>query len=524
LRSLKAPAPAAGNLRMEGTGFALLVVTLLIGIGLCLLAQASPGGATKDLVNQIVPIGLGLILMYSGYRCIMHAPFQIVSPIPWFLAACMLYYGAGPLLYYLGDKATRSIADDFFRVSTDEIVRANLLNLIGILTIVLVLNGALALSDALRRPAGTADRGTWLQLAQIKVMVLLALAIAVPIKYFVVLPFEFGLTDSTEILPGAILQLKDLVPVSLTLLVVLAIRCRGIWLGLAVVTFSAELLVSILTFSKLEVLTPLILTFIGIYICYRGRATAAAGLIVFVLSYFAMVPLVNYGRIEIAKQTGGDFLQMDLAGRFDILTDFVSGDTSQAEDGSAGSSAWARLNYTNVQAFVMRRYDRGNPGETIANALIAPVPRALWPDKPIISAAGTELTHLITGSASQSSTGVGVFAEAYWSGGWPLVFLVSTYIGLLFAGFTVYAQRQLSQSRLIYLPIMFIGMRAGFRPDGWFAIDYVGLPLFAVIGHGLIYGFFALLPTRLLFRERPAPPLAPRPPVRPGLSAPGTRP
>ena len=38
------------------------------------------------------------------------------------------------------------------------------------------------------------------------------------------------------------------------------------------------------------------------------------------------VPVVNYGRMEIARQTGGNFLQMDLAGRFDILMDFVRGE------------------------------------------------------------------------------------------------------------------------------------------------------------------------------------------------------
>ena len=77
------------------------------------------------------------------------------------------------------------------------------------------------------------------------------------------MPYPWATSDrrlrNAEILPGVILQLKDLVPVSLTLLVVLAIRCRGVWLALAVVTFGAELLVSILTFSKLEILTPLIL-------------------------------------------------------------------------------------------------------------------------------------------------------------------------------------------------------------------------------------------------------------------------
>ena len=89
------------------------------------------------------------------------------------------------------------------------------------------------------------------------------------------------------------------------------------------------------------------------------------------------------------------------------------------------------MNYANAQAFAMHNYDEGHPGDSAKLALIAWIPRAVWPNKPIIES-GVGFHERMTGD-SGPSFGVGFFAEAYWNGGWALVILVSAVVGWLFA-------------------------------------------------------------------------------------------
>jgi len=145
-------------------------------------------------------------------------------------------------------------------------------------------------------------------------------------------------------------------------------------------------------------------------------------------------------------------------------------------------SWWARLSYVNAQTFAMRTYDGGSPGRSFTLVGYAFVPRALWPDKPSITGVAEDFTFLVTGIRASSSA-PGAFAEAYWNGGWFMVVLSCVYLGLLFAGFSHYAVRHMALMDLSLLPVVFIGIRMGFRPDGWFAAEYVGALAIAVVLH-----------------------------------------
>jgi len=88
---------------------------------------------------------------------------------------------------------------------------------------------------------------------------------------------------------------------------------------------------------------------------------------------------------------------------------------------------------------------------------------------------GQEFTIAVMGDdQGETSTAPGVFGEAYWNGGWILVVILCLYIGVLLAGFTIFAERTMSAGKYEYLPIVMTGLSMGYQPNDWFAVVYVG--------------------------------------------------
>jgi hypothetical protein len=179
--------------------------------------------------------------------------------------------------------------------------------------------------------------------------------------------------------------------------------------------------------------------------------------------YFSITPIVSRARNFLHSEPAS------FAERVDAL--------HLAWEGTGAQSAntqgwWTRLCYANAQAFAMRQYDAGIAGETFGLILPAMVPRILWPDKPIMTP-GFEFNRLVTRNR-RSSSAPGIFAEAYWNGGWPAVFLTAAYVGLLCSWFTRSAFRALSRRDIRWLPFGIGGLLMGASVTDWFASAYVG--------------------------------------------------
>ena len=140
---------------------------------------------------------------------------------------------------------------------------------------------------------------------------------------------------------------------------------------------------------------------------------------------------------------------------------------------------FGRLNYANAQAFAMEQYDEGEPGSSLRLALIAWVPRVLWPSKPIIES-GVDLHEKMTGH-SGPSFGIGWFAEAYWNGGWTLVVVVSAGIGVFFAFLEAAIIKGVRTGNLWILPLGLLWIRSGLRSDGWVHTEIVGPGVFTLL-------------------------------------------
>lgn len=159
------------------------------------------------------------------------------------------------------------------------------------------------------------------------------------------------------------------------------------------------------------------------------------------------------------------------------MEDYLYG--GREESLNSRQSGLLRLSYVNINAFVVDRYDAGLSGDTLGNALAVIIPRALWPNKPIITQLGGDLYFLVRGRYG-TSFGVGHFAEAYWNFGWAGLIIFMAILGPILAIFTRISIRIMARKDWIFLPIVFIGVNLGLRVDGHFVPDILGPTWIAV--------------------------------------------
>ena len=129
----------------------------------------------------------------------------------------------------------------------------------------------------------------------------------------------------------------------------------------------------------------------------------------------------------------------------------------------------------------MMVYDQGYSGDTFALALYIFVPRLLYPDKPIMTP-GHEFNVLVNGNPDSQSA-PGMFAEAYWNGGWPLAVFTFLFMGAFYWAWEEYAKRKLTFLRLAYMPVIWLGLFSAIQQDAWFISGTIGILPIALAFH-----------------------------------------
>jgi hypothetical protein len=178
-----------------------------------------------------------------------------------------------------------------------------------------------------------------------------------------------------------------------------------------------------------------------------------------------------------AAYTGSNSLEQ----RMDTMQAFMTADSSDLEETTPYEQTWwTRLNYANAQQFALQQYDTGFSGESLKMALIAPIPRILWPDKPIIES-GYDFYKKLTGADEMVSFGIGFFVEAYWNGGWIAVILCAIGIGWLYGWITLLITKEIAEGNYWVCPIALLWVKSGGRVDGWIHTEIAGPLGFTII-------------------------------------------
>ena len=439
------------------------------------LADNPTDAAVISVLNVTGPLFFLGLLMLGAVRMVRLNVNCVWSSLFWFRVSTATYFGFGSFAPSIMNDATRLYVEDYFFFDIFHIMKLN--EIVAVSALIVVITGALPVQLWRRRVAARALPGPDGQL------LLIGLAFAIvgfSIELFVLLPFTLGVSED-EVVSGVVVALGQMAPVSLYLLTRYSVTYRPAWLPILMLALLVDMGVGVLQFNKSAVLLPLIMFLLAYlsrgFSAWRMFTTASAVL----LTLGVIVPITDYGRAKLIEH---DNPVAGLSERAQMLEKyFVESAPLQVDQPVEG--VYARISYVNAASFAIDLYDRGYAGHSLDNALIVLMPRALWPDKPIISDIGREFNALATQN-DNSFSAPGIFAEAYWCYGWGGVVLLMSAIGLLFSGLSRFAVNAIQERRWLQFPTVMLGMRMGFRVDGFIVVDIIGATGMLAVGYIVI--------------------------------------
>lgn len=248
------------------------------------------------------------------------------------------------------------------------------------------------------------------------------------------------------------------------------------------------LCISIVSTSKLSLMSTLTAPTLGIWARRRSIQTITASLGVLCAVYFGIGPLVERGRAHEQY----DALRNSLSTRVYLVVESLTttppeppDDGSVAPDDIILPSVIRRFSLNPVQAFLMDQYDAQQVGNSLDQAWMAAIPRAFWPGKPIITRFGTELHEKYWGTMDASSALAPTYtAEAYWNYGPLGVLVVSVLLGVELGWLTRRWHFAVRGRDLAFYVVAFPTALLAAYVESWIAANYVGgfLTIFVMWG------------------------------------------
>lgn len=416
-----------------------------------------------------------LLIAYLVYRALITEPAGLLFETGLFLAiSCGVYYAFGPLLFVVGPLDAAEYSKSWYPVNASESVWLTGMNYIGF--------GLAGLAyvftkfQSLARIAGTAAYH-WGRIRPERLFIGFLL-LGVAAKYLFVLPFELRLTENVP--AGAIRQASRLLAVAL--LVGWAYRKVGPWwMGPATkLLLVSEVVTGFLMFNKTEVLIAAMASALGYYFsCGELRKLVHAAILGFLI-YVVINPIATFGRDELAYRGGGVPAAAGLIERFNIVGSYFAGTESHFRRPEISGAWWSRLNYLPPQHAATQLYRQGQGSGDFERLGWVLVPRLLFPDKPMMTGAGIDLTEKITGLRN-SSTGIGIFVDGYYMLGWLGVVLASFTYGLALRAYSVVARSIVQDQAVAMYPLVFMGIYVGLRADGMWLTDVAGPLVFMLV-------------------------------------------
>lgn len=448
--------------RLESMRRAFMPV--VIGAPLIAIAYAIPGRA----VDWILPAALGALCAVGTWRLVRITP-AFLTGMPWFLLTFGFYYGFGAVMYSFAPIEVRDYVDVMFPVDAAWLRTTNVLNAVGFAVVSLAFFGGMSL-PARPRPV-TLDSEYEIAVAQRTMWVCLV------IGYLARLAIR-GQDPTGASGGGMIKSLENLILVALALLCFLVARGRRRYLWLLVPLAGVELYLTFVMLMKSDVMTVGLFMFLGLFWAKPSRKLLVGGAAAGIATYLLLAPIIQLGR-AIRWDLGGDISSKEL-----LANAVSSTDAFESVASRPASYPWTRVMSANAEAFAMSQYDAGLPGKSYEMAGYMFIPRALWPDKPIITP-GVVFNEAALGS-STSASAPGVLGEAYWNGGWAYVVMSAIYVGFFLAIFTRIVTSCLVGGDSRILPAATLVVVIACRPDAWFAASFIGtVPILIVFIVGL---------------------------------------
>ncbi len=459
-------------------------VTLAVGLFAAVVwaTETLDASFAVRTMNVIVPTYMLTALPFTAYLLVRSDPKMIWTPIVLFLAHTALFKGLGPLVFQFGNAETIAYINDgiWARTHTEQL-QTNILNAVA--TSVIMVSACFVMRvRSVRRFAQQKKNGNFL-LDQ-KILMRTAIfffVLGFVNRYAIVLPYEWGLTDTPP--PGIASTLKNLIDIGIALIAYLSVRRGGSWTILFWIVFPMHVLTLMLDFRKSVVMLAILLPAFTAYLAHGKPRRLMVWILSALLIYAAFSPFATYGRDMIIARGGEDVYNASLGDRVEIVENVLANPEAflAAANERVRQGSWLRLDYSGPQAYVMREFDHGIVNPTLLDGLWRIVPRAIWPDKPTTSGPGRWFYQYVTSSDRQARVGVTFYADAYWNGGWTAVLLVCGVIGAFFGVSTALVMRWFRSSDFVMFPAILLIADFALRGlNGWIQNSYSLIPYLLV--------------------------------------------
>ena len=424
---------------------------------------------TSYVFFLVLLLSKGVFLSIFIINLLKKSIYSIILPILWFLLIYGIFYIFGPLVYFFGDVNSIEFANTFYYIDYIDVKYVNILNTIFLLAV------SILVSPLIHKISNiNFDIDYLFKNLDIKAISFFLILIGFIAKYLFYTPIAFGQEDGQA---GQILRiLSQLIGLGLLPLYYLS-RKEKIYRFIFYILFISEVFYGFVEFSKSSILLPFIYLFIS-QIFFDSNRKALITLILSCIVYATSTPIVLKAREQVVILSGNIF-SATFEQRVNILGFAIFTEQQAINDDT--SIWWTRLNYANAQSFAMKEFNNNEPGTSLQRAIISPIPRILWRDKPLISTLGLEFNYKINGNP-YSWSAPGYIAEYYWNLGWIGVFFGSVLMALSLFITSVFTIRGLNEKKPLFLIMSALGIGIATRIDGWVAISFSPLLLFIIIG------------------------------------------
>jgi hypothetical protein len=449
----------------SSNAFALLIFGFLLFFGLIALAVSqSIGPADWFIIVPFCVFGISISLWYVC-AALKRDPYNIIfEPLVCFAIASAVYYSFGPLLYVFGPQEAAEYSLGWYPITARSGLWLTGLNFVGI-GITGVISAMVRFGSVTRMARGAARR--WSNVNPNSVAFAFIL-IGMLCKFFLVIPYEFGATKEP---PSAVIRaIQNFSLVGIFISYVSKSRKTALVARLAL---AVQVLTGVLMFNKTEVLLGLLSAGAGIVIAgknIRNLIYLSVGILAF---YIFLGPLILFGRNQLGELGGDGAKVAGLLDRAVLVREYLDGHSSGAQSDTVPGLWWSRLNYLPAQQAAVDLNNAGRGSDDFKNVLWIFVPRTLFPEKPILSQTGANLTEKVKGF-STSSTGIGIFADGYYNLGWIGVLIASITYGLALSVYRNVARPIILERSFLLFPLALIGTTVALRPDGWWLLEIAG--------------------------------------------------
>ncbi|MDB5677664.1 hypothetical protein [Sphingomonas bacterium] len=450
--------------------FGIAVIMLMYAIAMF------DGYAMVDVVNIVGPVMFIIIIGFAAVRLTRLNIHAIWTPVFWYRVAMVVYMGIGSSMTSFYNADTRDLINAFFAFSPNELLKFNMVNATFHLCFITVSWLVIRIYRSSRNPLSLKQVAIDTCRIPLKAVGLVFLTVGVTFNYLVVYPAALGILKIT--IPNALVQFGQFAYIGYFLLTYWGLANKKYSWVVAIMALAAiDSIAGIFQLTKAMALFPVMMIPIA-FLYHKSTLRRILITLAFIAPYYAFVSsVVEEARSRVLRDSG-DANRAIFSDTIVVMGDIFKGKNGNA-DAPEYQLAWARLNYVNAGTLAINFYDQGLEGHSLRDIFIVWIPRAIYPDKPIITDIGRDFTVMANGNYD-SSTSPSMPAEGYWNFGWLGVALFAALLSTVLTLWSIYSTIVFDRDAWHLLLVVLLGMRVGTRIDGFLVVDVVG-PLSAVL-------------------------------------------